>query len=311
MTGNNIDKKKVLVSGATGFIGSHIVRSLLAHGYDVYAIYRATSSFSRCLDIYEDINWINLNKSNWKEKIIRTEPDIYIHSAWNGIESENRKNWIVQIRNFHFSMEVYDLVRKSGVKKIIAFGSQAEYGAQAYPVDESTVLNPDEAYGAIKTLCLNYLRNLCAGNNIEWYWIRVFSIFGEGDRSNGLIPTVILKLLKHEPIQLTDCTQQYNYLYIKEFSEQIINIVKCGENNSGIYNICDSKSVVLKDLLVQIAKILHVSTRLLQFGTIPQRKGQNMIITGDNSKYLNTYMIKDSSFACLTEGLIKTIESYQ
>ena len=302
---------KILLTGATGFIGSHIAKGLLDQGYLVFALHRTTSSFEKCISFKEKINWINIDTPNWKEQIKALNLDQLIHVAWGGIEAAARNNWNIQIRNFALSKEFFDLAIECGIKKIIAFGSQAEYGNYGYPVDETTVPMPNDAYGAIKTLASHYLRNLCENTTIEWYWIRVFSVFGEGENSGWLIPSVISKLLKGEPVQLTSCEQQYNYLYIQDFLSQFFSVVNCTENYSGIYNLCNSESISLRDLLLQTANLMDIPQKLLRFGAIPYRVGQNMLIAGENNKFRKHFAVNIGHQVGLTEGLKRTIENYK
>lgn len=311
MTGGNFSFMKILLTGATGFIGSNIAKELLAYGYDVHATHRTSSSFEKCLQFKDKIKWINTETCDWKEQIKSIKPDQLIHAAWGDIEAENRNNWKIQIRNFWLSKEYFDLAKTCGVKKVIALGSQAEYGTCGLSVNETTVLMPNDAYGATKTLTANYLRNLFENSATEWYWIRIFSVFGEGENTRWLIPTVLSKLLKNESIQLTSCEQQYNYLYIEDFVSQLLSIVICKENKSGIYNLCNSESIALKELLIQIANLIGVSQILLQFGALPLRTGQNMLIAGDNSKFRKCFFVKDHSQIGLTNGLKKTIEYHR
>lgn len=300
---------KILLTGATGFIGSNIAKALLDSGYEVHATYRTSSSFEKCIEFADAINWINTETVDWKDQIRAIKPDQLIHVAWGGIEAENRNNWEIQLGNFWFSKEYFDLAKECGIKKVIAFGSQAEYGVYDFPVNETTLPMPNDAYGSTKVLTANYLRNLFYNSTTEWYWIRIFSVFGEGENSNWLMPTVISKLIKKEQIPLTSCEQQYNYLYIKDFLAQFLAVVECNENNSGIYNLCNKESFSLKKILVQIANLMDVSSNLLQFGKIPLRSGQNMLIAGDNSKFINIFPVNEE--IGLTQGLINTIEYHK
>lgn len=302
--------KKILITGATGFIGSNIAFQLVEKGYSIYATHRTTSSFKKCQHFIDQINWINVSDSNWRDAVKAIKPDQLIHTAWNGIDALQRNDWEIQMQNFWFSKELFDLAKESLIKKVIAFGSQAEYGKYEFPVTEETATKPVDAYGAIKILTLNYLRSLFSETDQEWYWIRVFSVFGEYENSAWLMPCVISKLLKNEPVKLTGCEQTYNYLYINDFAQQLLKLIEFSGNKSGIYNLCSSRSIKLKDILLQITDSLGLSPDLLQFGTIPYRKGQNMYIAGDNSKFQKIFNPVIGS-ENTTEGLLKTIEFYK
>jgi nucleoside-diphosphate-sugar epimerase len=309
---------KILLTGATGFIGSNIARILLDNDFEIYATYRSSSSFEKCIEFKKEIFWISTDIPEWKAQIRSIKPDQLIHVAWSGTNLENRNNWKMQTSNFWFSKEYFDIAKECDIKKVLAFGSQAEYGTYSEPVSEMTLPQPNDAYGAAKTLTAHYLRNLFENTNIEWYWIRIFSVFGESDNSNWLIPSVIIKLLGNESVKLTSCEQKYNYLYIKDFVNQLLSIVMCNENKSGIYNLCNSEPVILEELLLRIAQIMKVSQSLLRFGEIPQRSGQNMFISGDNSKFmtafnkggLNEYVGIDIGLKRTIEYLKKTYESF-
>ena len=300
----------ILLTGATGFIGSNIASTLIEHGFDVYATYRTTSSFEKCKQFESKVKWINVDKQDWKENIKRLKPMQLIHAAWGGIEASSRNNWNQQINNFWFSKELFDLAKEAGIRKVIALGSQAEYGAPGHSVDEEASTNPEDAYGAVKLLTANYMQQLFQYTLSEWYWIRVFSFFGEGESQKWLIPMVISKLLKQETIKLTLCEQRYNYLYIKDFTKQILKLVNCEYDKSGIYNLCNSEPVILKEFLIKITEIMETPQELLAFGEIPYRPRQNMLITGNNLKFHNSFNSDKVSYE-LTAGLINTIEYYK
>ncbi|MFA6335714.1 MAG: NAD(P)-dependent oxidoreductase [Bacteroidales bacterium] len=302
---------KVLITGATGFIGSNIAGELLERGVDLYATYRNTSSFDKCILFKDEITWINTDNPDWKDKILNIKPDQLIHAAWSGIKSEDRNDWSLQISNFWLSKTYFDLAKECGVKKVIVLGSQAEYGVQGCAADENTNPMPNDAYGSVKLLTGNYLRNLFDDSNTAWYWLRVYSVFGEGENPDWLIPSIVSRLLKNEPIQLTRCEQRYNYLYIKDFTAQLLSVVECEENKSGIYNICDSEDVVLKDLVSKIADLSEISQKLLQYGTLPYRNGQNMFISGNNTKFRTCFKLNGKPSFGLAKGLMKTIEYYK
>ena len=303
---------KILLTGATGFIGSHIAEELIIQGFKVVALKRSSSDLWRCKSFKHKILWIDCdNIFDAETEIIKCNPDILIHAAWSGVSASDRDNWIEQEKNLTFFVSLLEIVKKTNISKIIALGSQAEYGSFEGLIDETQPTNPNNAYCAIKVCASVLLRSFAELYKIDWYWIRIFSVFGEGEDSKWLIPAVISKLINNEPIQLTSCEQQYNYLYIEDFVSQLLSVVICKENKSGIYNLCNSESIVLKDLLITIAELMNVSKDLLKFNEIPQRPGQNMFISGDNKKFINSFILKGYEPVGLSSGLQRTIDYHK
>jgi len=277
--------KTVLITGATGFLGSNITRSLVEKEYHVYATHRNSSSFKRCKDFYDSIHWINIENAEWKESFSDIKVDILIHTAWQGVSSNERDNWEIQFSNFTFSKEIYEFAKFIGTKKIITLGSQAEYGIYNEEVNENFTPYPIDAYGSVKLLTLHFLRNFAIKEEIYWYWIRVFSVFGIDENENWLFPGVIKNLLKGKTIELTDGRQKYDYLHSDEFVKNLFKVIECNLNNSGVYNLCSGIGIEIKSLLNKLSQFIPDSKYLLNFGAIPYRKNQNMFMVGDNKKF--------------------------
>lgn len=296
----------ILITGATGFIGSNIAEFLIEHGHKLIATCRSTSSFEKIEDYKERINWIDSDSENYIRLVNEFNPHILIHTAWAGIDAESRNNWDLQLKNFLYSKKLIEDSIIAGVKKIIVLGSQAEYGIKGFKVNEETLPEPNDAYGAVKLLLLHFLKTFCEKEKIEWYWVRVFSVFGKNENSSWLIPSVISRLKNKERILLTKGEQEYNYLYMDDFLDRFNRIVEEKQNLSGIYNICNDNTVKLKELLISLTEILGSSANLLEFGALPYREGQNMLISGSCMKFRKkfNYNIPNNN---LVIGLEKTI----
>lgn len=310
MTGNN-KNLKVWVTGATGFIGSNIAKHLINQGHSVIATHRNSSNFEKCDDFADCIEWINTDRHDWEAGIQNSQPNVLIHAAWGGIDTSQRNNWEVQLQNFNLTQLYFDLAKIAGVRKIIALGSQAEYGMKGHATKEEEELIPQDAYGSIKILASNYLRSNFNDSETAWYWIRIYSLFGENENPEWLIPSVATRLLKKETINLTACDQVYNYLYIGDFLRQLDQIIHDKNKQSGIYNICNSESIQLKDLLRKTCNAAGVDEQLLNFGALPYRPNQNMMMMGDNSKFLKTFEINDTGQLGIEAGLKRTINHHK
>lgn len=276
---------KILLTGATGFIGSHIAENLLKEGHQVHTICRNQSNFYKCDQFNNKVTWINLDHSDWERKLEGIEIDQFIHTAWAGITAAERNDWRLQLTSFEFSKTMIDLAIRLNAKKIICLGSQAEYGLYNYKVTEEHVPEPTDAYGAFKLLTLYYLQNVASKNEIVWYWLRIFSIIGENENKSWLLSQVMDKLLSGEEIELTKGEQFYDYIYIADFIQALNKIITCKCDILGVYNICSGRPVKIKQLLLLVAEKLGVNNSALKFGAISYRKNQNMFMVGSPEKY--------------------------
>lgn len=276
---------KVLITGATGFLGSHLCDFLVKEGHQVFATYRSLSSFDRCKAFKEEVVWINLDNNELDEKLKNIELDLFVHAAWAGVGAKERDDWELQLSNFNFSRSMIDLAIKCNAKKIVCLGSQAEYGKHNSKTTENHTPDPDEAYGAIKLLTMRYLKEIASKENIEWYWLRIFSIIGENENNSWLLSHVTERLLCDKPIDLTEGKQIYDYLYINDFIDSFSKIIYCQDNFSGIYNICSGKPTQIKRLLQMTAKKLSKPQSLLKFGALPYRPNQSMYVVGSINKF--------------------------
>lgn len=297
---------KVLITGATGFIGSYVCEYLLLKGHKVMATCRKTSDFNRCINIKGSIDWVYSDLEGWKEKIVAFKPDVIINLAWSGVEAIKRSNWSSQVFNIQMQQTYLDIAKQCGTKIFIGAGSQAEYGSFCKIIEEDEPTNPTTAYGAVKLASLDILKSFCSQNDIKWYWFRIFPCYGEGEGEEWLIPSLIKNILKGTKIELTKGEQKLAYLYIKEVAQVFVDSIE-SEAPCGVYNISSNKSIALKDLVIKIRDQINPNYDL-HFGALPYREGQSMHMEGNNQKVCKyIYKINSDHF---DEKIIQTINYY-
>lgn len=276
---------RVLLTGATGFIGSHLAEYLLQKGMDLLLTRRKSSKTSKCISFLKKVNWIYTDENDWDKKAVEFKPEIIIHAAWNGVENNKRNDWSIQLSNIDFQYKLHKIASESNVKKIICLGSQAEYGHFNLRVNEDYQVKPLSSYGILKLANLEMLKSFCIDNRISWYWLRIFSVLGENDNAGWLLPTVIQKLKNNESIDLTPGEQSYDYLYIQDLNKRLLKVIFDENNNSGIYNVCSGEPVKIKDLLEKVAEKMEKPKSLLKFGVLEYRPDQTMMMVGDSTKF--------------------------
>ncbi len=275
--------KKVLITGITGFLGSQLAEELIAHGHKVYGIKRSNSNSIRCISFEDKVTWINLDDENWKKIVTTLKPDIFLHSAWEGVGASDRDNRLVQLKNLDLVLILLEIAKEVNAEKFIGFGSQAEYGLFSGKIDEKHPLNPNSAYGSAKSMSSQLIKSFCETNDIKWYWLRLFSFFGEKEADNWFIPTVIKNIFENRPMEMTPGLQRYAYMYVKDLASIVRKIIE-SEMKSDFYNLCSSNAIELKTIVEKIIKIVNPSNPQINFGALPYRENQPMLIQGDTGK---------------------------
>jgi nucleoside-diphosphate-sugar epimerase len=288
-----VNNLTVWVTGASGFIGSNIVEYLLENNYKVIVTKREQTNFWRCKEFINNSNLIVLNSDNhdYESLIVNLKPNILIHSAWAGVGILGRNDWTIQLGNINYTYNILKISKSAGIKKFIALGSQAEYGLFNGRVDETYVCNPNSAYGAAKVAAYQIAKQFCTQNQIDYYWLRLFSVFGKKENSTWLVTSVINNILKRNAVPLSLCEQQYDYIDMCFLMGCLHQVIKTN-NKSGLYNLGSNKAITIKSLVELIAQILPEYLPQLNFGELAYRSDQIMHMEGDASKYYNTYNIQ-------------------
>lgn len=276
--------KVVLLSGASGFLGSHLAKDLALNNFKVIAMTRNESDLSR-FDRFKSDNliFVNTDSKHFELELAKYHPIFLIHLAWQGVSAKGRADWQAQAENISLTTRLLILANELKIEKFISFGSQAEYGSFDGRIREDASCNPSSAYGAMKLATLNIFRSFCESHNINWFWFRLFSTYGTHEGKDWLIPSLIYNLRLNIPMDLTGCDQRYDYLFTRDLSRSIISVLN-SKSESGVFNLSSNSSIKLKELIEKIREKVNPEATL-NFGTLPYRPNQVMHMEGDSSKF--------------------------
>lgn len=299
-----MSRKYILITGITGFLGSNIAENLI-NNYKVIGLKRENSNVWRCEEFKNKIIWIDIDgKKDYAKEIIKYKIDTIIHGAWIGVESNERNDWSLQIKNLQFLSELLRLAEITAVKKFIFLGSQAELGNINGIVTEDQVCEPSNAYGSVKLACLEILKTFSKNNSINWIWLRLFSLFGEKEDRTWLFPSLIEKIKTENEMDLTLGEQKYAYLYVKDFA-LIINKIVTLQIESGIYNVSSSIVKSIRSIVEEIRDRINPRFQL-NFGALKYRDSQSMHMQGSISKLNDQIgLVEFTDFSIAIENTIK------
>jgi nucleoside-diphosphate-sugar epimerase len=275
----------ILLTGATGFIGAQLAKDLCVNGFVVVAAVRKDSNTYRFKDFSnENLHFINIDTPTFKAELEKHQPTCLIHSAWEGVSAKDRASWSVQAKNIQWTVSLLELAKGVGIRRVISFGSQAEYGAFEGRINEDRICKPNSAYGAAKLASLDILSAFCDLNSIEWLWFRLFSVYGFYEGKDWLIPSVISNAYFNKSMDLTLCEQRYDYLHSRDLSQAIINVLRDQSGISGVFNLSSNGSIPLKHIIHRIKNRINPEA-LLNIGALPYRPNQVMHMEGDSSRF--------------------------
>jgi nucleoside-diphosphate-sugar epimerase len=276
--------EKIMIFGASGFLGSWFIRVAVFNGLEVIPVVRPTSNISRLVGI-PNTELQRIDPLDWPKFIRELEPKSVISFDWDGVGNAARNN-STQFGNIGRALKLAQAATDAKVQNFITFGSQAEVGPIESTITEESPLNPTTEYGKAKKLLLKNLQEIFTNSKTRFIWGRIFSTYGPMDSANWLIPQMITTLSKKEEFPMTKGEQVWNYLHAFDLSNALIKILDT-ETVSGIINIANPNTVIIADLANFVANELG-TTNLVKLGRIEYREDQVMHLTADVEKLCST-----------------------
>lgn len=264
-----LNMKKAIVTGATSFIGLHLINKLVKENWKVYAVVRKGSSKAVLIPSDKQIENIYLDMDEYSRmgEFIKEPCDVYVSLAWNGTRGEERADAKRQEDNYIYSMKALEAVKRIGCKIVISAGSQAEYGPMKDKVDEEAFCKPNTQYGIWKLKYYEDGMSFCKKHGISFKEPRFFSLYGADDNEKTMILSILDDMINNRPCKMTQCIQLWDFLYIEDAVEGVFKLmsVPCVD---GAYNFGTGDIRPLKEFVMEMYRLTHSTSQLL-FGAVP------------------------------------------
>lgn len=267
---------KILVTGAHGYIGKHVVSTLLDNGYSVTAcdlhlqgIDTRAKQIER--DLFSSLDGIF-------EKL--GSPDVCIHLAWRDGFVHNSKNHILDLSaHYRFLTSLID----GGLRQLAVMGTMHEVGYWEGKIDENTPCNPISLYGIAKDALRRSMIQYCSSHQCLLQWLRGYYILGD-DRKNHSIFSKLLQAADEGKtiFPFTTGKTKYDFITVSELAQQIAIAISQTEV-AGIINCCSGNPVTLAEQVENFIKEYQLDIKL-EYGVFPDRPYDSPIIYGDATK---------------------------
>ncbi len=299
--------KRVLVTGGSGFIGSNLVRSLLDNDHEIYLFVQPEDTLWRLQEILEKLHILNIELTDYAAitRVVQAiKPDIIYHLAsFGGMPDQSNQKAIFDI-NFTATVNLFNACKKVGFECFINTGSSSEYGKKNIPMSENLVLEPVSDYAVSKAASTQFCLKEALFNKLPAYTIRPFSVYGDAELFSRLIPTVILSMLGHKTLQLSNPKLVRDFIYIDDMVGALRTVAEKKPQNNFIFNAGSGVQSTIQDV-VDAAQACWPTEVNIQWGAHTPRPWEPTSWVADIT--LSKQILGWSPKFSLTTGIEKTI----
>lgn len=314
----------ILITGAEGFIGSHLTEKLVKLGHNVKALV-LYNSFNNCgwLEdlnkrkpknlniIYGDVRDENFIYDNTKkiDAIFHLAALISIPHSYNSYHS-------FVDTNINGTLNILSSAKRNKIKKVFITSTSEVYGtAQKIPINESHPLNPQSPYAATKVAADQISLSFFKSYGLPVTILRPFNTYGPRQSARAIIPSIISQVLsKNKEVKIGNINTSRDFTYIDDTVDAFVNALKSKNIQGRTINISSNNRIFVKDLLVKIRQITNANFKITQDKKrLRPKKSEVEVLVGEN-KLANKFLKWKPKFSSKTSfniGLKKTIEWFK
>jgi nucleoside-diphosphate-sugar epimerase len=253
-------KKPILITGASGFVGSNLTRYLVKKGIRVNIIIKKSSNVWRLKDIFENLNVYYADISNKKKIqtiIKKIKPKTIFHLATHGAYSSQSNTDRIKSTILDGTINLINECSKYRFDAFINTGSSSEYGFKDKKMKENDLLVPNSYYSLFKSSATMFCQYMSLKNNLPITTIRPFHVYGPYEEPSRLIPTLLKKLTGNKKVKLVSPDISRDLIYIDDVVNFYILIAKKNKLRGEIFNLGYGKKTTIKNIYDYLRKITN------------------------------------------------------
>lgn len=245
--------KKVIVTGATGFIGTIFVENLCKKGIEVIALVRTSSINKNRLISCNNLRIIECDMSdicNLSKYIETKDVDVFFHLAWEGTAGERRSDYSLQLLNIEYTINALKIANAICCKKFVGVGSLMEFEVN-YLMENDKQLFPNNIYSISKYTAHVMTKALSSELELDYIWTYITNAYGEYETSPRFFNTTVKKMINKEEMDFTLADNLYDFVHLEDVVNALYLIGKHGKNDSN-YCIGSGKPEELKKYITKM-----------------------------------------------------------
>ena len=283
--------ENIVITGATGFLGSHLAQWFLEQGDRVYALVRPGSAKLQYLPEHRNLIPVYGTMEEAADCVEEIgHADAWFHFAWGGVNREDIDSPEVQAGNIRGSLACVEAAHRLGCRVFMDAGSRVEYGViedGRGVMTEEMECSPVNEYGKAKLEFFRQAVPVCERYGMNFCHLRFFSVYGYGDHPWSIISTLVRELPRGGRVSLSACLHEWNFMYIDDAVEAVGRLYEQMKDKpckkGAAVNIASRDTRVLKSFVEEVFELAG-KRGTLQFGTFVQAKEGALSIRPDVSR---------------------------
>jgi UDP-glucose 4-epimerase len=284
--------QSALVTGATGFIGSALVKRLLADQVRVTCVIRARNRAPHALAALAGARVIEVpsfHVGELKTQLADVRAETVFNLASYGVQQQDRDTGQLLEGNVALLCNLLEATAEWGLRRFLHAGSCSEYGPpgqERTAISEQQVLRPTSLYGAAKAAAFKIGNALALRLDVPFATLRLFGVFGAHEAPQRLAPYLIDRLKQDQPVDLTPGEQVRDFLYEDDVTDAFLAAAAADSLQFyEAYNVCSGQATRVREFGETIADALGKSRELLHWGERAYRADEPMWQVGDRRRF--------------------------
>jgi nucleoside-diphosphate-sugar epimerase len=293
---------RIAVTGASGFIGQMLCCTLLERGHEVVALCRKSFVVGTSqLDLFRHIPY-TMGELLPKD-VTNFSPEALVHLAWDGIPDFSERKCVDNLEaQIRFLKQIKNLEQ---LKKIISAGTCREYGAKQGACAESDRIQPDSYFSWAKQTLAEYLWISCQQWQVALVWFRIFYIYGPGQRSESLIPTLIRANNSKQYPEIKNPTAANDYVYIEDVVGAFVKAIE-NQECQGTFNLGSGITTTVAKIAKVVEQMMQKDSQFLDQRALKMDAGESNSGSWADTK-LSASQLDWSPRISLIEGIKRTL----